>query len=93
MICLYSYKFDDKFFKSLEKLPLELRKRFYKKIDYIKFLSEESSRKHLEYDLPYFSEKVSKSARLVYNIKDNTIYFFRCFKTHKEYERWYKSIK
>ncbi|GEM_PF-545262 len=79
------------FFNSLDKLSLELRKRFIKKIEKIKQV--DISRKHLKYGLPYFVEKITNSSRLIYKIEKDILIFVICFKNHKGYEKWYKSLK
>jgi mRNA-degrading endonuclease RelE of RelBE toxin-antitoxin system len=79
------------FFKTLDALPLTLRKRFIKKIEKIK--KENISRKHLKYGLPYFVEKVTKSSRIIYKIEDEHLIFIICFKNHKNYKKWYSNIK
>ena len=50
-------------------------------------------KKHMRFGLPFFVENVTKQARLVYNIDGEELYLLKCFKNHKEYERWYKSYK
>jgi mRNA-degrading endonuclease RelE of RelBE toxin-antitoxin system len=76
--------------KELEKITNPLNKQFGK---HIEKLSEKESRKHLKQGLPYFIENVSKQARIVYCIELETVFVMHCFKTHKDYERWYKSYK
>lgn len=88
---VYKIQYDEKFFKSLEQLPKELQELFYKKIEKIK--REELSRKHLQYGCPYFTEKITTSARLTYKINKDLLIFNRCFANHKEYERWLKNEK
>jgi len=46
--------------------------------------------KHLCYGIPYFIEKVTDSARFAFEVENNTIKVVRCFKDHKEYQKWYK---
>jgi len=50
-------------------------------------------RRHLRFGIPYHVEDVTKQARLVYDIRKDTLYVVHCFATHKEYEKWYKSFK
>ncbi|MFH0922834.1 MAG: hypothetical protein V1811_02130 [Candidatus Micrarchaeota archaeon] len=50
-------------------------------------------RRHLQRGIPYHVENVTKQARLVYDIQGETLYVNRCFATHEEYERWFKSFK
>lgn len=76
--------------KELEKIPNPLNKQFGKHIE--KIVSKETSR-HLKHGLPYFTENVTKQARIIYYIEEEIIYVMHCFATHKEYERWYKSFK
>ena len=76
--------------KELEKIENPLNKQFGKHIE--KIASKETSR-HLKHGLPYFTENVTKQARIVYYFEEETIYVMHCFKTHKEYERWYKAFK
>lgn len=49
-------------------------------------------RKHLRFGQPYNVEKVGQG-RIIYQIEKNTMIITRCFSTHKEYERWYKSLE
>lgn len=79
------------FFKSLDNLPFELKKRFIKNIEKIK--KEDISRKHLKYGLLYFVEKITSSSRMIYKIEGNHLIFVICFQSHKDYEKWYKNIK
>ncbi|MEA3255542.1 MAG: hypothetical protein U9Q22_06875, partial [Candidatus Altiarchaeota archaeon] len=50
-------------------------------------------RRHMKYGIPHHIEEVTKQARVVYRTQSQDIYIIRCFKNHKEYERWYKSYK
>ncbi|PIO02980.1 hypothetical protein COX85_02050 [Candidatus Micrarchaeota archaeon CG_4_10_14_0_2_um_filter_55_9] len=76
--------------KELEKIANPLNKRFGKHIE--KITSKETSR-HLKHGLPYFTENVTKQARIIYCVENETVYVLHCFATHKEYERWFKSFK
>jgi len=76
--------------KELEKIDEPLNKQFGKHIEKIVLMK---SNKHLKHGLPYLVENVSKQARIVYFVEKETIFVLHCFKTHKEYERWYKSYK
>jgi len=40
--------------------------------------------------LPYFVEEVCQG-RIVYRIVNNTVFVLRCFASHKDYEKWYRS--
>lgn len=56
-------------------------------------IAEMPPRRHLRFGMPFNVENVTKQARLVYQIEDGRLYVLRCFTTHKEYEKWYKSFK
>ena len=43
--------------------------------------------RHLKFGLAYNIEDVGQG-RIVYQVKNDTIYIIRCFSTHKEYEKW-----
>ena len=88
---MYDIRFTDTFNKDFSKLTKEMQILFYKRIKKISVNYILS--KHLKYGIPYFSEKVTKSARFVYYMENNTLYCIRIFKTHKEYEKGYKSFK
>jgi len=76
--------------KELETITNPLNKQFGKHIEKI---SQKETNKHLSHGLPFFVEKITKQARLVYYIKEETIFILHCFATHKEYEKWFKSYK
>jgi hypothetical protein len=48
--------------------------------------------RHLKFGMPFNVEELGQG-RIVYNIKNETLYIIRCFRTHKDYEKWYKSFK
>jgi len=75
----------------MDRLPKDLRKRFYKKIKRI--IKSNKQRRHLKHNVPYFSDKVTSSARLIYELIGNKIIFYKCFKDHKVYEKWLKTFK
>ena len=50
-------------------------------------------RRHLRFGLPFNVEEVTKQARFVYQTEGGLLIVLRCFATHKEYERWFKSFK
>ncbi|MCX6768141.1 MAG: hypothetical protein NTY90_05465 [Candidatus Micrarchaeota archaeon] len=50
-------------------------------------------RRHLRFGLPYNVEEVTEQARFVYEREAGRITVVRCFATHKEYEKWYKSFR
>lgn len=76
--------------KELADLEQELKSQF---IRHLEKMQEAPPRKHMKHGIPCHVEKVTRQARIVYNIKGAQIYILHCFATHKEYERWYKSYK
>ncbi len=86
----FKIEYSPNFFDSLDEFPKDLQKRFIKKIEKVK--QEDISRKHLKYGLPYFVEKITTSARLIYKIEGKTLIFIDCFKSHKDYEKWISKI-
>lgn len=76
----------------LKKLDDKTRDQIFSRIQ--KIVSEDISRKHLKYGLPYFVEKITNSSRLIYKIEEDEklIIIDRFFSKHKNYERWYKNI-
>jgi mRNA-degrading endonuclease RelE of RelBE toxin-antitoxin system len=46
--------------------------------------------KHMKHGLPFYKEEVGQG-RIVYKVENDTIFVLRCFASHKEYEKWYKS--
>ncbi|MFH1199986.1 MAG: hypothetical protein V1708_02875 [Candidatus Micrarchaeota archaeon] len=47
----------------------------------------------MQHGVDSFVEKVTKQARIAYYFEDDAIFIWRCFATHKEYEKWYKSFR
>lgn len=76
--------------KELDKMDSELKKIFVKRSE--KMLACLPKR-HLRFGLPFNVENIAKQARMVFNIKDEKIFILHCFKTHKEYEKWYNSFR
>ena len=50
-------------------------------------------RRHLGRGIPFFCEKVTEQARLVYQVEGEDLLVLHCFSTHKEYERWFRGVK
>lgn len=50
-------------------------------------------RRHLRFGVPMHVEKVTEQARFVYKIEGDLLSVVRCFATHKEYEKWYRSFR
>ncbi len=82
--------FSDSAKKELKDLPEELIDIFLK---HLEKMQEMPPRKHMKYGIPCHVEKVTKQARIIYDIKGEKIYILHCFGGHTEYERWYKSYK
>ncbi|MFH1286047.1 MAG: hypothetical protein ABIH99_05700 [Candidatus Micrarchaeota archaeon] len=76
--------------KDLDGMERSLKAFFFQ---HIQKLEKIPPRRHLKFGLPYNVEDVTKQARLVYNLEAGTLYILRCFKNHKEYEKWYSSYK
>jgi len=82
--------FSDSAKRELENLPQELIALFLKHLDK---MQETTPRKHMKHGIPCHVEKVTKQARIIYNIEGGDIYILHCFGGHKEYERWFSSYK
>lgn len=82
--------FSDTARRELADLDQEQKSQF---IRHIEKMQEAPPRKHMKHGIPCHVEKVTRQARIVYNIKGTQIYILHCFASHKEYERWYKSYK
>lgn len=50
-------------------------------------------RKHMKHGIICHVEKVTKQARIIYDISKDRTYILHCFASHKEYEHWYNSYK
>jgi len=75
--------------KDLEQMDNSLKKFFVKHVEKI---ANMPPRRHMRLGLPWHVEEVTKQARLVYNEDDENLRIIRCFATHKEYEKWYKTF-
>ena len=61
-------------------------------IEHIEKMAGLPPRKHLRFGQPHNVEKVGQG-RIVYQIEGDKLFITRCFATHKEYEKWYKSLR
>ena len=61
--------------------------------NHLRKLSEMPPRRHMKFGVPHHVEDVTKQARLVYDVSDDTLFVIHCFASHKEYEKWFKSFK
>jgi phage-related protein len=82
--------FSDSALKELENLQQDMRSIFIK---HLEKMQTAPPRKHMKYAIPCHVEKVTKQARIIFDVKGEQIYILHCFASHKEYERWYKSYK
>ncbi|MDO8625310.1 MAG: hypothetical protein Q7R47_04465 [Candidatus Diapherotrites archaeon] len=82
--------FSPKAQKSLDEMDATLRKLF---LGHAEKIASNPNQRHMRFGLPFFVEEVTRSARLAYHIESETLFVVRCFATHKEYEKWYKSFK
>jgi len=74
----------------IENLEQELKSIFIK---HLEKMQSSPPRKHLKHGIPCHVEKVTRQARIVFDISEERIYILHCFANHKEYECWYKSFK
>ncbi len=82
--------FSPKAQKALDEMDNTLRIIFLKHAEKIASGPEQ---RHMRFGLPFYVEEVTRQARLVYNFDAGSLFIVRCFATHKEYEKWYKSYK
>jgi mRNA-degrading endonuclease RelE of RelBE toxin-antitoxin system len=82
-------KFTEHARKEFLKLDKQMQIRFKEAI--IK-ITEFPDRKHLIFGLPYYVINVTKQARLIYEVQENTLFILHCFSTHKNYEKWYRGF-
>jgi hypothetical protein len=66
-----------------------LQRKVY--VKHFEKISLMSPGRHLKFGLPYNIEDVGQG-RIVYQMKNDTIYIIRCFSTHKDYEKWLRSF-
>jgi mRNA-degrading endonuclease RelE of RelBE toxin-antitoxin system len=50
-------------------------------------------RKHMKHGIVCHVEKVTRQARIIYDISGDRTYILHFFTSHKEYEHWYNSYK
>jgi len=50
-------------------------------------------RRHLKFGIPFNVEDVTKQARMVYETRGETLAVLRCFASHKDCEKWFKSFR
>ena len=88
---MYDLEYDHDWQDYFEKVPLEIQKRFMKKID--KFIVHPSSSfEHKKHGVPFFSDRIGPNYRICFSSDENTkkrkFYFIG---DHKEYEKWLRN--
>ena len=73
----------------MDKMDNAIYDLFNKHIDKIAQLP---LRRHLKFGLPFNVEELGQG-RIIYQVNNETLYIIRCFTSHKDYEKWYKSFK
>lgn len=61
-------------------------------IKHLEKIAQMPPRRHMKFGVPAHVEDVGQG-RIIYQINDDTLYIIRCFTDHKDYEKWYRSIK
>jgi len=82
--------FHDDALRDLQSFDKTLKGHF---VRHIEKLSKMPPRRHMKFGLPYHVENITKQARLIYNERGEDLYIIRCFGTHKDYEKWYRSFE
>jgi hypothetical protein len=82
--------FSDSARKGIENLEQELKSIFIK---HLEWMQRSPPHKHLKHGISCHVEKVTRQARIAFDIREERIYILHCFASHKEHERWYKSFK
>jgi len=83
-------EYSDDSLKDLQKFEKQLQAFF---IRHVEKLQKMPPRRHMRHGLPWHVENVTQQARLLYKEKEGVLQIVRCFATHKEYERWYNSMR
>ena len=58
--------------------------------EHIDKIADKSPGRHLKHGVPFYVEVVGQG-RIVYQFINDTIFVLRCFASHKDYEKWYKT--
>jgi phage-related protein len=82
--------FSDSAKKELANLPQDIRAVF---LMHLEKIHSGPPRKHMKHGIPCHVEKVTKQARIIYDIGEDRTYILHCITSHKEYEHWYSSYK
>lgn len=79
--------FDEDARRDLKKIDRSQLVLFY---NHVKKMAGRPPGRHLKHGLPFHVEEVGQG-RIVYQVVSDTIFVLRCFASHKDYEKWYKS--
>ena len=82
--------FSDTARKELADMSRDMKSVF---LVHLEKLHSRPPRKHMKHSIPCHVEKVTKQARIIYDISEHQTYILHCFTNHKEYEHWYSSYK
>jgi len=75
--------FSDSAKKELANLPQEMKSLFL--MNFEKIYSR-PPHKHMQHGIACHVEKVTKQARIIYEVCEDRTYILHCFTSHKEYE-------
>ena len=82
--------FPDSARQELADMPRDMKSVF---LMHLEKIQTRPPRKHMKYGIPCHVEKVTKQARIIYDISEDRTYILHCFTSHKEYGHWYSSYK
>ena len=76
--------------REFERFSRDLQILFLSHFEKIQFMPP---RRHMKYGIPFHALKVTRQARIIYEIWEQTLYILHCFTDHKDYEQWYNSYR
>lgn len=76
--------------REFERFSRDLQILFLSHFEKIQFMPP---RRHMKYGIPFHVEKVTRQARIIYEIREQKLYILHCFADHKDYEQWYNSYR
>ncbi|MEW6329807.1 MAG: hypothetical protein AB1468_06890 [Candidatus Micrarchaeota archaeon] len=82
--------FSEKARADFSRMDAGTRRVFY---SHIEKLERVTPRKHLRFGIPFFVENVGSQGRIVLSFDESEIIVIRCFRIHKEYEKWYNAFR
>lgn len=88
VLFVFKVDFDEDALKDLEAMDGSVFDHFNKHFDK---MAKKPPRRHLKHGVSFHTEEVGQG-RIVYDMRNDTLYIVRCFTAHKEYEKWYKSL-